>query len=72
MTHCFVFHFLHKIIITPGPGTQVFIQVIVSGFYYFSIPHMELVNIIIYLEKRLNSNTILKKMIITISNIHVN
>lgn len=39
MTHCFVFPFLHKIIITPSPGIQVSIQVTVDGVYYLSIPH---------------------------------
>lgn len=68
MAHCSVFHFLHKIIITPSPGTctQVFIQVIVCSDHYLSIPHGTNKQNYIYKEMIVYSNTIWMKMIINL------
>lgn len=63
---CSVFHFLHKIIITPSAGTQVFIQVIVCGDHFLSIPHGINKHNCIYKEMIVYSNTIWMKMIINL------
>lgn len=65
---CSVFHFLHKIIITPSAGTctQVFIQVIVCSDHYLSIPHGTNKHNYIYKEMIVYSNTIWIKMIINL------
>lgn len=63
---CSVFHFLHKIIITPSAGTQVFIQVIVCGNHFLSIPHGTNKQNYMFKEMIVYSNTIWIKMIINL------